>query len=604
MSTQELEVPVLVVGAGPAGLTSALALGRYGHAALVVERHAGTAHTPRAHIINQRTIEILRHLGIEDRFHAVATPQALMRDNLWVTSLAGLEIARSEAWGTGVTRSSDYAAASPVPMGNCPQTVFEPLLLDAAREAGADVRFEHEFVSFTQDEQGVTSTVRDRRTDEIITIRSQYLIGADGARSVVAQQLGVTLEGPSGLANAANVWFEADLTKYLAHRPGVLVWNVMPGPHPPLRLGTLICHKPFTEFVFVCMYDPATEDLSSISDEEAARRVRLAVGDPDLKVEIKGIAGWQVNAQVAPKYADGRVFCMGDAVHRHPPTNGLGLNLSVADAFNLAWKLALVMKGRAGGRLLETYSDERQPVGASGVQRAITSLGEMAAIDEALGFEPGQSVEDGWAALELLNQPGPEGDARREALQSAVAVTDYQFNAHGVELGYRYSSAAIITDPSPEEPPARDPELYYQSTTRPGARVAHARIERAGQAASTIDLVDGLGLSLITGSCGAAWADIAAAVSGTTGAQITVHVVGGHDDRAWLDPYGEWSARSEVEADGAVLVRPDRHVAWRSATLTADSAKELTEVVQTVLALDETETTPESSADVPEVVDA
>src|ERR1700745_4408607 len=134
-----VEVPVLIVGGGAAGVALSAALSRYGVGHLVVERHRDTAHTPRAHIINQRTVEILRHLGISDRFHEVAAPQHLMANNLWVTTLAGLEVARSETWGTSAERAADYRTASPEPMANCPQTVLEPMLLGAARDIGAQL---------------------------------------------------------------------------------------------------------------------------------------------------------------------------------------------------------------------------------------------------------------------------------------------------------------------------------------------------------------------------------------------------------------------------------------------------------------------------------
>jgi 2,4-dichlorophenol 6-monooxygenase len=260
-----MEVPVLIVGAGPAGLALSLSLRRYGVDHLLVERHAGTAHTPRAHIVNQRTVEIFRRLGVSERFHAVCTPQHMMRNNLWVTTLADREVARSETWGTAADRAGEYFAASPEPMANCPQTVLEPMLLEAAREAGADIRFNVEFVELDQDSDGVTATLRNRRTSEVTVVRSQYVIGADGARSKVLTEAGLEAEGPADLARAANVWFRADLSRYFAHRPGVLTWNVMPGPLPPLRLGTLICHKPFTEFVlrrFGCFSSRALPEMN------------------------------------------------------------------------------------------------------------------------------------------------------------------------------------------------------------------------------------------------------------------------------------------------------------------------------------------------------
>src|SRR5260370_27613952 len=206
---QAVEVPVLIVGAGPAGLALSVALSRYGVRHLLVERHRDTAHTPRAHIINQRTVEIFRHLGIGDRFHAVATPQHLMANNLWVTTLAGLEVARSETWGTSAERAADYRTASPEPMANCPQTVLEPMLLAAARDMGADIRFGWEFTGLTQDHDGVTSVVRQRDGEATLTVRSQYVAGAARGPRPVVGAAGLAAGGPRGPAPAANIRFRA-----------------------------------------------------------------------------------------------------------------------------------------------------------------------------------------------------------------------------------------------------------------------------------------------------------------------------------------------------------------------------------------------------------
>jgi 2,4-dichlorophenol 6-monooxygenase len=356
----------------------------------------------------------------------------------------------------------------------------------------------------------------------------------------------------------------------------------MPGPLPVLRLGTLICHKRYTEFVLAFMFDPAHTVLSELSEEDLLQRIRAMVGE-DIDAEILGLAGWQVRAQVAAHYSSGNVFCMGDAVHRHPPTNGLGLNMSVADAHNLAWKLAFVLDGRAGERLLASYSAERQPVGAAGVKRAITSLGEGAAIEAALGLEPNQSAEDGWKALNVLYEPGVAGDERRRALREAIELSNYQFNAQGIELGYVYQSDVITEEPTPPPPPERDPVLYYTPTTRPGARVPHARLERNQQPLSSLDLLDPQGFTLFTGVGGHSWRASADHIAQRVHTPITVQVIG---ERGGLyDPYNDWANRSEIDTTGAVLVRPDGHVTWRSPTTTPDGPQQLSHATNRALGL-------------------
>ncbi|MDQ1491527.1 MAG: 2,4-dichlorophenol 6-monooxygenase [Actinomycetota bacterium] len=578
----DIDVPVLIVGAGPAGLAASNLLSRYGVRHLLAEKHPGTAHTPRAHIVNQRTVEIFRHLGLEDRLHAVATPDELMANNVWHTSLAGLEVARLHAWGSGPDRAADYRRASPCPMVNCPQTVLEPVLLEGARERPeADIRFGHEFLSFVQDVDGVTATMRDRAAGVTYQVRCDYLIGADGGRSRVVEQAGLPIEGEAGLATAVNVWFEADLARYLAHRPGVVYWHAAPGTPFLTGAGTLICHRPWDEFVMVCSYDPATEAIPH-SDEFAVDRIRQIVGDPTITPVIKGFSTWTINHQVASHYQAGRVMAMGDAVHRHPPTNGLGLNTSIADAFNLAWKLALVVRGQAGPALLESYSAERQPVGRQVVDRAMQSAVEMTAVKEALGFAPYQSEADGWAALDGLYQPGPAGDRRRAGLRDALALMNYQFNAHGIELGYRYRAGAIVPDGSPEPLPVRDPQLYYEPTTRAGAHLPHAWLDGPSGRISTLDLVAGTHFSLITGIGGEGWSDAARRASDVTGVPVDVHHVGTRDGLG--DNYGDWAELRQVQSTGAVLVRPDRHVAWRAEGYTSEAASSLCDALQQLLA--------------------
>ncbi|MFC8360059.1 FAD-dependent monooxygenase [Streptomyces griseorubiginosus] len=575
-----VETPVLIVGAGPAGLTTALALTEYGVDHLLIERHFGTAHTPRAHIVNQRTTEIMRHLGVEEELKAVSSPHEALRHSVWYTTLNRPELARRECWGTERFQYAQYTAASPCPLLNCPQTRFEPMLVEGLDARGSHVRFGHEFVAMKKDGDVWVSTVRDRGDGSLYEVRSEYVVGADGARAQVLGDLGLDVEGQAGLFHAANIWFRADLTKYFAHRHGVLMWNVHPGPQPPLGLGTFICTDPFKEFVLVRFYDPAKEDLTQLSKDEAVSYIESAVGEPVEDVEILGVAGWQVNAQVAPVYGRDGAYCAGDAVHRHPPTNGLGLNMSVADGFNLAWKLALVHRGLAGPGLLDTYSTERQPVGAAGVARAITSLQDAAAFREAVGLAEGMTEEEGWRALDVLNDPTPEGDERRAALRKVLDHTDYRYNALGLEVGYQYETGALVPDEPPRPRQGGDPVLDYERTTRPGARVPHARLERDGVPLSSLDLVEGLRFSLMVGLDSDHWTDAAEAVGAALGVEIAVHRIGGD---GILDPYFEWADSREVGHDGAVLVRPDRHVAWRSTSKPEEPAAALERAMRAVL---------------------
>jgi 2,4-dichlorophenol 6-monooxygenase len=188
MRLASCEVPVTVVGAGPAGLITSLLLSAYGVRHTLIEKYPGMAHTPRAHIINQRTVEILRDLGLEDGFRAIAMPWELMGNTVWHTSLSGRELARRQSWGTSPERHADYVASSPCGMGNCGQHLLEPMLLDAAgRSPLADIRLGHEFLDLTQNESGVTALVRDRARGAEFSLRSEYLIGADGGRSRVAE---------------------------------------------------------------------------------------------------------------------------------------------------------------------------------------------------------------------------------------------------------------------------------------------------------------------------------------------------------------------------------------------------------------------------------
>ena len=576
---------VLIVGAGPSGLAMAALLAREGIDAITVTKCGGTAHSPRAHITNQRTMEVFRDLGMEAAITRVATPNDLMGNNVWATSFAGQEIARLLTWGSGPERRTDYDLASPCDICNIPQHVMEPVQLQRAVDLGADIRFGVELVEIDQDEDGVHAQVRVRDGGQEYGIRAKYVVGADGGRSTVADQLGFEMEGQMGLGAAVNVWLEADLTAYTAHRPGTLYWMSQPGNDFWVGSGTWICVKPWTEWVLLFMYDP-DDGEPDLSEEALIHRARTTIGDPAVDIRIKAVSRWSINHVVATRFGRGRAFLVGDAAHRHPPANGLGTNTSIQDSFNLAWKLAYVLRGQAGPALLETYHDERQPVGRQVVDRAMRSVRDMLPISRALGFTPGQSAEDGWASLAELFGPTERGEERRRQLRAAVQLQNYQFNCHGVELDQRYTSSAVVHDGTGWPAPARDPELHHHPTTHPGARLPHAELERDRQAVSTIDLVGKGRFTLLAGPRGQDWVEAADKVAADLGIPLDALVVGPQAEAA--DVLGRWAEVREITESGAVLVRPDHHVGWRSAALSGTAEADLDAALRQILDRDQT----------------
>ncbi|MEU1343984.1 FAD-dependent monooxygenase [Streptomyces sp. NPDC005827] len=574
------ETDVLIVGAGVAGLTAAALLARQGVSAITISKYPSTANTPRAHITNQRTLEVMRDLGIESSLYQRGQLMAEVPHIVWTTTLAGHELARKRSWGTGLHRKADYEASSPSQMVNIGQHLLEPIIHRRAVELGADIRFLNELVEISQDSSGVSASVRYLPTGDVHRIRARYVIGADGGRSTVAQQIGFQLDGETGLGYALNAWIEADLSSFVARRPGVLYWTVSPGRAYLFGSGTFLLVRQWNEWVLQLSYDPATDDLDT-SEEGVLARVRLAIGDDSVPVKIKGMNKWEINHVVARDYRLGRVLLAGDAAHRHPPANGLGSNTSVQDSYNLAWKLAAVVRGQADPALLDTYSTERQPVGRQVIDRAVESIGNATAILGAIGIAAGQNEQEGWEALEILSSPTSEGESRRQELSRELQLFDYGVHCHGVEMGQRYRTGAVVDDGTPWPADQADPQLFYQPTTHPGAYLPHVWLEHDGSPISTLDLTPADSWALIVGVDGESWRDAAKQVAEELGISIATCAVG--RGLEYSDVEGAWEKVREITDRGCLLVRPDRHIAWRSIDAATDAAGSLGNVLRTIL---------------------
>jgi 2-polyprenyl-6-methoxyphenol hydroxylase-like FAD-dependent oxidoreductase len=524
-----IEVPVLIVGGGPVGLTASLMLSRFGIKSLLVERHPGTAIHPKARGINARTMEVFHQQGIEDEVRAAGLPPSKVGFIVWTKTLAGEEIERRVPWG----QSTQRAEVTPVRACLCAQDYLEPVLRRCAeRQPLGTLRFDTELTTFEQSDKGVTATITNTKTGASEQVSSQYLIAADGAQSRVRTALGIALQGQKDVYDSVNVLLEADLRPWTQNRPAALYF--IENEEMRATFLTINAHDRWGFLVnSLRAHGQKPEDFTP---EYSTAMIRRAVGVLDLPVKVLGVAPWVASAHVAERYRAGRVLLAGDAAHEMPPTGGFGMNTGVQDVQNLAWKLAAVMKGEGTSALLDTYNDERQPFGKAITEQALANAASMGRMEKTLQGK----------------------GARREFL-----------NEQGMIFGATYTSAAVIPDGTPR-PEVANPVTDYLPSAWPGARAPHAWVQTDGGRLSTVDLV-GNGFVLLAGAKGGAWVD--AVADAARPLQVKPMVLG--DEEPWRELYG-------IEADGAVLVRPDGHVGWRSATLVNDPGRVIRAAVDAI----------------------
>ncbi len=574
-----VETQVLIVGAGPSGAATSALLSTYGIDNIVINRSGGPAPTPRAHITNQRTMEVLRDLGLEREAKRAATPQHLMGEHVWGTTLAGEELGRMLTWYNHPKWKAEHDLASPCSVCDMPQTEMEPLLLNAATNRGAKLLLNTEYLGHEQRADGVTVRLRDRLQGRDFEVVCKYLVGADGGRSQVAKDIGLELQGQGGLGGSIGVYFEADLSRYVAHRPGDMYWLVQPGVGMGGGgFGVLRMVRTCDRWVATSGYD-VNEGVPELTDELGRDIVYRLIGEKAVDVKVLDISPWIVNKLHAEECVRGRVVCIGDAIHRHPPMNGLGSNTCIQDAYNLSWKLAMILKGQAGERLLRSVETERIPVGRHVVKTAFENMGVLKPIFGALGFTGPATPEQLQAALEARKQPTPEAAKMRADFRDAVQNALRGFNTLGAELNQRYASDAIVGDGTPDPGFDRDPDFHYEPSTRPGCHLPHVWLLASGRKVSTFDLCGGGRFTLLTGIGGEAWCEAAEQAARVLGIDVTVHVIG--PGQRYDDIYGDFARMRATQESGALLVRPDLFVGWRADSVA--QADRLTEVLGAIV---------------------
>ncbi len=576
-----IETEVLIVGSGPAGSTMAALLSSYGIENSLVTKYRWLSDTPRAHITNQRTMEVMRDLGLEDQCMMYATGNDLMGNNVFCTSLAGEELGRLRTWGTDAKSAARHKLASPTHMNDLPQNLLEPIVFGAACGRGTRARLSTEYISHTEDKTGITAKVRDRVLGEEFEIRAKYLIGADGGNSAVAENIKLPMKGKMGVGGSINIIIEADLSKYVAHRPSVLYWVLQPGSNVGgIGMGVVRMVRPWNEWLIIWGYD-INQPAPKVTEAFAKNVVYSLIGEKTVPVKVKSVSTWTVNHMHAEKYAKGRTFCMGDAVHRHPPSNGLGSNTSIQDAYNLAWKMAHVLRGKATPKLLDSYNVERAPIGKQIVDRANKSIGEFGPIFEALGLLSTNDPKLMKANMESRKEATPLGAMRREKLREAIAFKKYEFDCHGVEMNHRYKSKAVVSDGTVMPKFKKDAELYHQATSWPGAHVPHVWLEKDNKRLATVDLCGKGKFTLLTSIGGEAWVKAAKDFSKKIGLEINAITIGPGCDIE--DPFGDWARIREIDDNGCLLVRPDMVVGFRAKSLPKNPIATLHDALNQIL---------------------
>ena len=526
---------VIVVGAGPVGLSLAIELGRRGISCQVIEQNERVGVQPRAKTLHVRTMEHFRRWGVAENIRRADPLPGYPTNIVFATRLTGYQLARFDnAFSAGRARNELYSESAQW----IPQYTTEAVLRDFALGLPAvDIRFNCRLEAASQSAAGVTAEVADTRTGERHTVRAQYLVGADGARSKVREILGIRMLGQHAyVKNVMAIIRAPGLGKLHGQGPAVQYW-IINGEVPSI-MGVMDRDDMWFFGVLV------PEGKASPAADDLAAMFRKAVGR-DIDFEIVGIDNWLAHQLMATRYGDGRMWLAGDACHLHPPMGGYGMNMGIADAVDLGWKLAALLQGWGGPALLDSYERERRPVHQRVINEAVENYAMMA----------DHLVRDG------VEKPGPEGEAARRTVgERILASKAREFRTLGVILGYRYADSPVIV-PDGSTPPAEQVGVYEPSA-HPGCVAPHL------WCADGSSLYDHFGAGFTLLATDAAAADLAAPLIDAARRRGVPLVLLAPKEPRLVALYGARFA----------LIRPDQHVAWRGDRI-PDNALGLLDVV-------------------------
>jgi putative polyketide hydroxylase len=467
------EVPVLVIGAGPAGLTTAITLARSGVRCLLVERRPALSTLPRATAVSTRTMEIVRSWGLEPRVRAGGVE---VEWDAWVTETLSSD--QGVSMPLGFPTREEAARVSPTQPACIPQDHLEPVLLDHLRSLpSADVRLGMELSALEQDSDGVVASLREPRTGRVTLVRASFLVAADGAHSTVRGALGIPMEGPDDLIEHSTVQFRAPLWAVLGvrrHGLYVITHPDAPGIFVPLGTGD--------RWLYGQELAPGQRRLTGPDDPRIVRLLRATTGARDLTPRVERVGHFSFAAQIASRYREQRAFLVGDAAHRVTPRGGTGMNTAVHDGYDLAWKLAWVVRGWAAPALLDSYEAERRPVGLHNTSRSADPEGSRRDAADGLAVDLGGRIPHAWlvgsrrtstldlvgAGVTLLTDAA--GSTWRRAVASGVPPLEVRTvdNAAANVLGIRGGGAVLV------RPDARPVATWSAAVADPAGTVRAA----------------------------------------------------------------------------------------------------------------------------------